>query len=142
MRMSTLAKREVSVVIIAVIVLLILLIPAVQYSRQEVRDGIRRDEVAAGKRVLEDYFNEHGAYPLVFDAAPHEYVVVVSEGGAALEWFIRAQLENTAPPESGYNPEEERNFHYRVVNDRGQTYYEVCGGSVRCDLRGAGARGE
>lgn len=98
------------------------------------RDGIRRDEVAAFKTVLEQYYNKHEVYPLEFDASPHKYVVVKQANGGAASWYLRAKLENNAVEDEGFDAESGRNYYYRLINESGATYYDVCGGSDGCAL--------
>lgn len=104
------------------------------HARQEARDGIRRDEVAAFKRLLEQHYNEYEAYPLIFDASPHRYVVVEQDDKGATTWYLQAEMENDHPEMSDFDAEEGRNYYWRYVQNEGRTYYEVCGGAPSCGI--------
>ena len=132
--MDKIAKRELSVLLILVVVFFSLLFPALRFARRETRDGIRRDEIAAFKQVLEQYYNKHEVYPLEFDASPHEYVVVEQTVKGATVWYLRARLENQAMAAESFDAESGRNYYYRLINQDGYTFYDVCGGSATCAL--------
>lgn len=132
--MNALAKYEVWGLAAAAIIFLLLLIPAMQHSRAEARDGIRRQEIADRKIELEQYFNAHEAYPLEFDASPHEYVVAEQDEVGATRWYLRAVLENSAATKADYDAESGRNYHYRVQQVGDNTVYDVCGGGPDCPL--------
>lgn len=132
--MFSLARREMLVILVAGMLFVGLLYPALLHSRREARDGRRRDEVAAFKRVLEQYYNEHEVYPLEFDASPHRYIVVERDETGAASWYLKAELENSHEPASGYDGDEGRQFNWRHVRHGQRTYYEVCGGGPTCDL--------
>lgn len=127
-------QRELLVILAAGILFVGLLYPALWHARREARDGLRRDEVAAFKRVLEQYYNEHESYPLEFDASPHRYIVVERDETGAASWYVKAQLENSHEPVSGYDGDEGRQFDWRYVSEGGETFYEVCGGVPRCGV--------
>lgn len=116
------------------LVFVIFLFPALMQARREARDGIRRNEIAAFKIVLEQYYNEHGTYPLAFDATPHEYRIVARDAYGAQAWYLRALLENSHVAQAGYDGDEGRKFDFRYVREDEATYYEVCGGTPTCDL--------
>lgn len=128
------ARKELSALVALGVLFVILLLPALLHARQETRDGIRRDELAAFKQVLERENNDTGSYPLEFNASPHKYVVDRQDEGGALEWRLRAQLENNPRPTAGFDYEAGRNYYYRIVREDGFTYYEVCGGESTCGL--------
>lgn len=128
--MNRIAKREAGVVLLLVVILVVGLYPAVKYARQERRDGARRGEVVELKRALEMYFNEHEQYPLEFEVGAHDYKVVETDGQQALAWYVRAELENNAKPRADFD--EEYNIYFRVVNEGGGTFYDVCGGISTC----------
>ena len=132
--MKSRARNEILAIVALLIVYACLLLPALKYERREVRDGIRRDEIAAFKRQLEQHFNVHNTYPLEFNASPHEYVATREEEDGAKSFFLRAKLENAAENEEGYDAEAGRNYNYRVINKDGETYYEVCGGTPSCPI--------
>lgn len=132
--MDITARREIMVLILALTLFLSLLYPAMMHARREARDGLRRDEVAAFKRVLEQYYNEYETYPLEFDAAPHQYVVMESSEQGATAWYLRAHLENNHETATAHDAEEGRQYDFRLIRDGDRTYYEVCGGMPTCDL--------
>ncbi len=131
--MSDVAKREYIVLGILIVVFAVSLFPALVYMRQERRDGVRRDEINALKTVLELKNNEIGYYSVTFDASPHEYVVMESDGKKAVSWFLRAELENTT--DERQEKDLETNNYYRIVKEGKKTFYDVCGGEFRCDVR-------
>lgn len=130
--MTSLAKKEGIVLLLLIAVLVIGLYPALRHARRETRDGIRRDEIAARKTALEQYFNAHDTYPLTFDASPHQYVVEAWDSAGAISWFVRARLENESPETVAFDAEAGRNYWYRIVRYDSATYYDVCGGIARC----------
>lgn len=132
--MDTAARREIIVLILALTLFLSLLYPAVMHARREARDGMRRDEVAAFKQVLEQYYNKHETYPLEFDAAPHQYVVTDSTAAGATAWYLRAKLENQQETKTGYDGDVGRQYDWRLIQEGETTYYDVCGGTPTCDL--------
>ena len=103
--MDKLGKREIGLAVALLLIIAIGVIPALSHARREGRDGVRRDEVRAIKTDLEMEFNKTEKYPLEFDAGAHEYVVVESDGDAALAWYVRAELENQSKNEAGFNEE-------------------------------------
>ena len=125
-------KGELLVIGVGVLIFGALLVPSLHHAQQERRDGIRRDEVAAAKIELEQYFNAHETYPREFDASPHQYVVEVDDGQGATGWYVRAELENAADAIVAFDEEAGRNYWYRIVREGGATYYDVCGGISRC----------
>jgi len=133
--MSPLTRREYFVLGAVILIFVSFLIPGLLYARREARDGLRRGEIAAFKNVLEQYYNQHGTYPLEFNAAPHRYVVVSRDAAGVTAWYLQAQLENAAPSHEGRNEEEGATFDYRVVREGGLTLYEVCGGTPDCSLQ-------
>lgn len=135
--MDSIARRELVVAGLLILLVGALLFPALQHARREYRDGVRRTEIAERKRQLEQYFNAHETYPLTFNAAPHEYIVTNSDGRGATGWYVRAQLENPASTTSGFDYEEGHNFYWRITNDEGRTLYEVCGGTLHCETNEA-----
>ncbi len=132
--MDLLARREYIALGLAALLFVSLLVPALLHARREARDGIRRNEIAAFKNVLEQYYNVHETYPLTFDASPHRYIVVTSDEEGATAWYLQAMLENKAASHAGQSQEEGANFDYRVVQEGDFTYYEVCGGTPTCSL--------
>lgn len=133
--MERIQRREALVFLVGVVIFLALLFPALMYARRETRDGIRRNEIAAFKQVLEQYYNTHETYPRVFDASPHEYVVSEADGAGAKSWYLRAQLENKHTAEAGYDEDEGRKYNFRLVQEGSVTFYEVCGGTPECGNR-------
>lgn len=123
---------EISVLVSAVLLCLIAVAPAAQYARREARDGERREGAALAKRHLERYNNEHEQYPLTLPGGSRQYVVLTEHDGGAEAWYIRTPLENAAPNFSGYDFESGRNYYYRIVNENGHTFYDVCGGTALC----------
>ena len=133
--MDKIAKQELAVLIGAAVIFLVLLLPSLHHTQQEHRDGIRRTEIAERKIQLEQYYNKHNVYPpqLAFDASPHIYHVVVEDAAGAQGYYLRAKLENSSPNTTGFDAEAGRNYHYRVLNIDGTTYYDVCGGEYSCE---------
>ncbi len=119
------------VVGVLVVVLLVGVFFASLQARREVRDGVRRAELRNIKHELEMYFNKHETYPLRFDDATHEYVVVEQDEEGAVGWYARAELENKAEPAAGFDLE--YNIGYRVVIEGGRTFYDLCGGNYKCE---------
>lgn len=115
-----------------IVVLLVFLVPALLHARAERRDGIRRQEVRQFKQLMEERNNELGFYPYELDASPHVFVVTEGEGQQADGWYLRAELENQAEPTAGFD--EEYNVYYRVVREDEKTYYDICGGTLRCGV--------
>jgi hypothetical protein len=132
--MDPIARRECIVLGLAVLLFVSLLLPALLHARREARDGVRRNEMAAFKNVLEQYYNVHETYPLTFDASPHRYVVVTSDEKGATAWYLQARLENKKASHADQSQEEGANFNYRIVREGDFTYYEVCGGTPTCSL--------
>ncbi len=132
--MERITQREALVFLVGVVVFLALLFPALRYARRETRDGIRRNEIAAFKQVLEQYYNTHETYPAEFDASPHRYVVTEMDGAGARAWYLRAQLENKHPTQAGYDEDEGRKYNFRLVQKGSVTFYEVCGGTPDCGV--------
>lgn len=132
--MSKTSKHELIVVGGTLIIFLLLLYPSLRHARREARDEIRRTEVAGRKVELEQYFNKHHTYPLKFDAHPHRYVVTEQDEGGAAAWYLQAQLELPHESLHDYDAEAGRNYYYRYQNRNGRTFYEVCGGTPKCDL--------
>ena len=130
--MTSVAKKEGLVLLFLIVVLGIGLYPALRHARREARDGIRRDEIAARKTSLEQYFNAHETYPREFDASPHQYVVESSDNQGVTGWYVRAQLENKTEETVAFDAEAERNYWYRIIREGETTYYDVCGGIARC----------
>lgn len=126
------ASLEYFTVTLLVAVCLGLLFSSLLTSRREVRDGIRRTEIIQFKSVLERYFNDHGFYPLEFNATPHRYVVLADDGEQALAWYLRAQLENKGVEDRGFDLE--HNIFWRVVYEHGSLFYDVCGGEATCGV--------
>src|SRR3989344_3792944 len=130
--MTPVAKKEGLVLLFLLVILGGSVYPALRHARREARDGIRRDEVAARKTSLEQYFNFHATYPREFDASPHQYLVESSDNQGVTGWLVRAQLENEAEETVAFDPEAGRNYWYRIVRQGQATYYDVCGGISRC----------
>jgi hypothetical protein len=129
--MNVTARKEIVVVGVLIVVILAGVFFAGLHARREARDGIRREEVRNIKHELEMYFNKHETYPLIFQDAVHEYVVVEQGEEGAKGWYVRAELENMAKPAAGFDLE--YNIDYRIVVDRGRTFYDLCGGNYRCE---------
>ncbi|MEX1997144.1 MAG: hypothetical protein WEA04_00490 [Candidatus Andersenbacteria bacterium] len=131
--MNTRALKEIGVVALLVMLVIGMVVPSLQHARRERRDGQRREDVAGLKRELEMYFNQHETYPLTFTPpAPYQYVIMTADTSGALGWYVRAPLENKAEPRADFDYEEGHNFYYRVVREREQTFYDVCGGTFSC----------
>jgi len=128
--MKSIRKREYIGLIVLVLLFSGLLLPALQQARREKRDGIRREEARNIKTAVEMYFNEYDFYPLEFNAGGHEYVVLKQAGQGASEFYIRAELENSGETAAGFD--EEYNIYFRIVNEGGKTFYDICGGELRC----------
>lgn len=129
--MNATARKEIVVVGLLAVVLLAGVSVAGWHARREARDGVRRAEVRNIKHELEMYFNEHETYPLIFDDAVHEYVVVEQDEKGAIGWYVRGELENKAEPTAGFDLE--YNVGYRVVTEGGRTFYDLCGGNYKCE---------
>lgn len=124
------ARREYIVLGLLVIVFLGALLPSLLHSRRERRDGIRRSELVAFKQLMEQKNNELGYYPTEFDATPHQFIVTEQNEEQALEWYLRAQLENTPQPTAAFDLE--RNVYFRIVHEGGLVFYDICGGTSTC----------
>jgi type II secretory pathway pseudopilin PulG len=129
--MNANARKEILVVVVLIIILLVGVFFATLHARREVRDGVRRTEVRNIKHTLEMYFNEHETYPLSFNDAVHEYVVVEQDEKGATGWYVRAELENKAEPTSAFDLE--YNIEYRIILEGGRTFYDLCGGNLKCE---------
>lgn len=132
--MTKISKREYLVIGLCVLLLLLAVLPSLQYARREYRDGLRREELAAVKRQLEDIYNKKNAYPVDFSLPVHRYFVTSREEDRANAWYIQASMENPHETSSGYDAEEGHNFYYRYMQQAGQTFYEICGGDLSCAL--------
>lgn len=130
--MTALAKKEYIVIGFLLGILFASMIPSLLYARKEKRDGIRRDEIAAMKRALEGINNVKGVYPLEFKATPHQYIVTDKDSTSAKGWFLRVELENPTKDELGFDEEAGRNYFFRILNEHGHIYYDVCGGEDTC----------
>lgn len=130
--MDPIARWEYKFLIIVTLLFVLSLLPALHFQQQERRDGIRRAEVISHKKTLEQYFNVHAAYPLEFNASPHQYVVEEVHDGSAIRWYLRAELENMHPETQGFD--EEYNVYYRFVRDDVHTFYDVCGAESHCGV--------
>lgn len=129
----TVQKRttiEFLVLIVLATVLLGSLLPSIRYARREARDGLRRTELLSHKQKLEEINNKEGYYPLLYTAAPYQYVVLKSQRNQAIEWYLRTPLENKTAPASGFD--EEYNIAYRIVEEEGASFYDICGGNFQC----------
>lgn len=130
--MNTTARREVTALALAALIFAVLLVPALQHARREARDGQRREALAAAKQQLEQHYNKHEMYPRTFTGDNFEYVVLEVDSRGATAWYLRTALENSAPPQAGFDPEEGHNYYFRVLRDQAQTFYDICGGTSRC----------
>lgn len=124
-------RRELCALAALVMVFVLALVPALFHARREARDGIRRAAMVQLKRELEGYYNKHERYPLTFDAKGYQYVVSESDGTRAVSWYVRAELENRTDSVAAFDFE--YNVYYRVVHDTDKTYYDICGGTSRCE---------
>ncbi len=114
------------------LVLLLAILPSLHYARREMRDGIRRDALAALKNDLEQYNNKHNVYPFTFVTGTSTYVVTEKDDKGAVAWYLRTALENSHPAGSGIDQEAGHNFYYRIVQAGDKTYYDICGGTSTC----------
>ena len=130
--MNTIARKELTVLVLVVLCFVLLLMPALLHARRERRDGVRREALAALKTELEQYNNKTGTYPLTFDAGEYQYVVTEQAKEAATSWHLRTKLENNPQPTTGFDEEAGRNYYYRVVKEDKGTWYEICGGTATC----------
>ncbi len=138
--MNTIARREVAMLIALLLILFLSLLPALQHARREARDGQRRQALDQAKDSLEQYFNKHNHYPLTFSiAGDASYTVTEKSSTEAKGWYLRTPLENKASATTGFDEEGNHNFYFRIVNEGGRSYYDICGGIDTC---GAPVRSE
>jgi len=130
--MRNIVKVELFLLVLLLVVFATLLLPAAIYARRELRDGIRRNELTNFKTELEKYYNKHEAYPLTFNAVPHQYFLVDKDSKGATKWFFRAKMENSHKAEEGFDKEAGHNYYYRYLNENNSTYFDVCGGLYEC----------
>lgn len=128
------AKIEIFVFTVLILLFIGFLVPSLQYARRERQDGVRRDEIALLKQSLEQKNNEVGYYPIEFDASPYTYIVEQADAKAAIAWYLRTELENPSEEVNGFDEEGGRNYYFRVVKEEGKTYYDVCGGTFTCGV--------
>lgn len=57
----------------------------------------------------------------------YRYCTSVANGQAA-GFVLEAQLESAATPGIFFDEDEQRKFHYRILENNGQTIYRLCGG--------------
>lgn len=87
-----------------------------------------------------------GASPLLqeqyIDAIPHDvrenrgyhysYCVTTHDGsGRTQGYYLQAQLERPEAQQRSFDEDEARKFYFRVLQERGQVFYRVCGGSEK-----------
>lgn len=130
--MNKVAKWEYVVVGCLLLLLATTLYPSLRYARREKRDGIRREALATLKTDMEQYYNKHNTYPLEFSADPYLYIVTEKDSKGAIGWYLRTQLENFHAVSAGFDLEGGHNFYYRVVDEGGSTWYDICGGQSTC----------
>ena len=73
------------------------------------------------------------------DAIPHDvrekanhiyqYCPTQVQNGEVSGYYIQAWLEVEQPSQTGFDEDEMRKFHYRIVTEQGKTLYRVCGGT-------------
>lgn len=68
------------------------------------------------------------------DTWAYTYCVVAVDGRGATAWYLRAQLERRQAPRAAFDAEEGHNFFARVVREDGATFYDICGGTLRCGV--------
>lgn len=130
--MKNTVRTEFLTIILFAIIYLILLYPAIMHARRETRDGIRRQELHAFKKILEQEYNKNNSYPLKFAADPHRYFVLEQSGDKAVKWYLEAKLENFHPNETSFD--NEKNVYFRYFSPtNNETYYNICGGDYRCE---------
>lgn len=126
MRLS-LAQKEAVTLAALVVLLLLALVPSLLTQRAEVRDDLKRQDIAALKRQAEDFYNQHEYYPDELPS-PYRYVVTDTAAQHTQGYYLETQLERPLANTLGFDEDEKRKYHFRVVNENKQTLYRVCGG--------------
>lgn len=111
------------------------LTPSLVIERAEVRDDLRRADIAYLKRALEDFYNQHNFYAnnlaeLNQDKGPaYRYVVTSTVNRHAQGYYLETNLERRQPETRGFDEDEKRKYHFRILRDHHTTLYRVCGGT-------------
>jgi len=129
--MDKTAQKEFLLIGLTLLIFIILLIPALKFARADWRDSIRRAELINLKIKLEQYNNKKGFYPIVYDASPHQYLVINKNGDGASKWFLRAEMENKSKEQQGFDLE--NNVYFRYLSQNKKNYYDICGGDYKCE---------
>lgn len=126
--MLTVAGREYLVLTFLLLIFVVLLIPSLLTTRAEIRDGLRKQDIATLKHNAEMYFNEHNIYPTSLDASPYRYVVTKTQDQAASGYYIEAELEVEQLDQTAFDEDELRKYHFRILHEDNKILYRVCGG--------------
>lgn len=129
MRLS-LARRESLVLAGLIAMFLLALLPSLLTQRAEVRDDLKRQDIATLKRQAEDFYNQHEYYPDELPS-PYRYMVTDTAANHTQGYYLEAQLERPQADTLGFDEDEKRKYHFRVLNVNNQTLYRVCGGTER-----------
>ncbi len=127
MRFSRAQKETISLAAL-VVLLLVALVPSLLRQRTEVRDDLKRQAIATLKRQAEDFYNKHEYYP---DQLPSPYRYVVTDTAAmhTQGYYLEAHMERPQADTRGFDEDEKRKYHFRVLNENNQILYRVCGGT-------------
>lgn len=126
------AQKEIAASGVLVIALLSALLPSFFIQRAEVRDDLKRQDIAALKRQAEDFYNQYEYYPDELPS-PYRYVVTDTAAQHTQGYYLETKLERPSVNMVGFDEDEKRKYHFRVVNENNQTLYRVCGGTeIQC----------
>lgn len=124
----TRAQTEILVLAGLIVLLMIALLPSLLIQRAEVRDDRKRQDIAALKRQAEDFYNQHQYYPDQLPS-PYRYIVTQRQQQHASGYYLEATQERHSADTIGFDEDEKRKYHFRVLNENNQTLYRVCGGT-------------
>ena len=127
MRLS-LAQKEATALAALAALLLVALLPSLLIQRTEVRDDLKRQAIATLKRQAEDFYNKHEYYPDELPS-PYRYVVTDTAATHTQGYYLEAQLERPQVDTRGFDEDEKRKYHFRMLNENNQILYRVCGGT-------------
>lgn len=127
MRLS-LAQKELLAVGLLAAGLLVALLPSLFIQRAEVRDDLKRQDIATLKRQAEDFYNQHEYYPDELPS-PYRYLITDTAAQHTQGYYLEAQLERPSVNMVGFDEDEKRKYHFRVLSENNQTLYRVCGGT-------------
>lgn len=124
----SLAQKEAITLTTLTVLLLGALVPSLITQRVEARDDLKRQDIAVLKRQAEDFYNRYEYYPDTLPS-PYRYVVTNTAANHTQGYYLEAQLERRAPDALGFDEDEKRKYHFRVLNEKSHTLYRVCGGT-------------